>query len=101
MLTNNKLCQKDAISAVKNPKPQFPEATLILPQNAASIQISKPKGSMAQKRKFARNALKLSTKKLNDIFSIGVWRSWLARPAGGGEVAGSSPATPTSKSILS
>src|SRR5690606_35120885 len=26
---------------------------------------------------------------------IGVWRSWLARTAGGREVAGSSPVTPT------
>ena len=34
-------------------------------------------------------------KKLNNNFDIGVWRSWLARPAGGGEAAGSSPATPT------
>jgi hypothetical protein len=28
----------------------------------------------------------------------GVWRSWLARTAGGREVAGSSPATPTNPS---
>ncbi len=26
---------------------------------------------------------------------VGVWRSWLARTAGGREVAGSSPVTPT------
>ena len=29
------------------------------------------------------------------LFVIGVWRSWLARTAGGREVAGSSPVTPT------
>lgn len=29
------------------------------------------------------------------LFYNGVWRSWLARTAGGREVAGSSPVTPT------
>ena len=32
---------------------------------------------------------------LIDININGVWRSWLARTAGGREVAGSSPVTPT------
>lgn len=34
------------------------------------------------------------------FIQIGVWRSWLARTAGGREVAGSSPVTPTSTCLF-
>ncbi len=33
-------------------------------------------------------------------FVFGVWRSWLARTAGGREVAGSSPVTPTIQDFM-
>lgn len=34
------------------------------------------------------------------IGCFGVWRSWLARTAGGREVAGSSPVTPTNEKVI-
>jgi hypothetical protein len=35
-----------------------------------------------------------------DITDIGMWRSWLARTAGGREAAGSSPVIPTKSEII-